>query len=263
MEFAPANNYYTTVEQFDHGRLPYSVTLVGVCHTATPGYYEQVQAEIGQRESAGAAVHVERMNSNFAPEDLVDQELGTVLKLMFLGGSAASLMGLIDDLGLEKQTTEIDYKDTWLDADADIFASSSLLRPRQVSALFAENKALQLAYKWRSRARRAEMFIKFMEEIDVKHQHERAGIPLDTLKQKFLTKFDLLYNAAMIDFRNDYAVVTALDALEQTPEQPIVMFWGQGHIHGIGKTLTSMGFAHTDTDRLKAVDYSWLRERNA
>ena len=107
------NRFETTIQEFRNPRTGSNIHLIGMIHVAQPEFYDTIQQELRERDTAGSDIHYELVKRDDKP----DYRLGLVAKMGIMKRSADMMGALFQGLGLVSQLDHIKLEDHWQNHD--------------------------------------------------------------------------------------------------------------------------------------------------
>lgn len=211
--------------RYRHGRLftardtyvrdSQTVVLQGVCHVAGQDFWDKLNGYLMRAEKGGFDVHIEGVTSDMAdpPKIFVD------------------LDGLASLLGLQGQTTGLDYRPHWTRTDINLSELVAGMAPEVLSKMVDATEKMN----------------DFLASMDGHSQRRLIGSLIRGVMAFGLAlpkagPFALgLKDPIILDRRNEVAALAAIEA-----EGDVVAVWGAAHLSGIGELLSDAGFRRAD-----------------
>jgi hypothetical protein len=192
-----------------------TVILQGVCHVAGQDFWEQLNGYLVRAEEVGFDVHFEGVINDMADPSKIFVDLA----------------GLASLLGLQGQTTSLDYRPHWTRTDINLSELVAGMAPEVLSKMVETTEKMN----------------EFLSSMDGHDQRRLIGSLIRRVMAFGLAlpkagPFALgTKDPIILDRRNEVAARAAIEA-----EGDVVALWGAAHLPGIGGLLSDAGFRRTD-----------------
>jgi hypothetical protein len=240
----------TSILTFNHLHDGQVVTLVGLKHIGHPEYYQQIQDRLANLTMAGAMVHYEGIRS---PSNQALRSASRVDRLKIALAdrtfTAPSRWGWLEEFGLVSQWKGLRFDHTWENHDATTLDLARRESLRSAFGRWAGTSLLNLFLSSVSDARMRETVLpSFISDAEA-----NTDMP-----QQLENTRD---GKVLISYRNEIALQDMDSYHASQPDAPIALLWGEGHLPGLGRGLSTRNYEMVHQERLVAIDTSRIQQQ--